>query len=181
MTARAPDPPPSGSFAAARFLEQIDDPRLSAVYRYWDGLRQARFAPPYAEVDPVDIPKLLPILLVTQVEEAAGGRRYRYRLCGAEVEENFGSSMRGRYIDAMLQGRYLTYIEELYNRVVDGKKPVYSVSAYRGRALQTKRLMLPLSSDADSVDVVLSAQVFFQPVGLPQTVLAVQEDFEPRG
>ncbi len=181
MTASEPDWPPSGSVAAARFLEQIDDPRLSAVYRYWDGLRNERFAPSYAKVDPVDIPKLLPILLVTQVEETAGGRRYRYRLCGAEVEENFGSSMRGRYIDTLMQGRYLTYIEDLYSRVVDGRSPIYSVSAYSGRALQTKRLMLPLSSDADSIDVVLSAQVFFQPVGLPQTVLAVQEDFEPRG
>lgn len=180
MTASELDRPPSGSAVAARFLEQIDDPRLSAVYRYWDGLRNERFAPAFTEVDPLDIPKLLPILLVTQVEETAGDRRYRYRLCGAEVEENFGSPMRGRYVDTLMQGRYLAYIEDLYGRVVDDRKPVYSVSAYRGRALQTKRLMLPLSSDGDSVDVILSAQVFYQSVGLPKTVLAVQEDFEPR-
>ncbi|MEO3430822.1 PAS domain-containing protein [Pelagibius sp. CAU 1746] len=181
MTTSELDQPSSGAAAAVRFLERIDDPRLSAVYRYWNGLRRGRFAPSYAEVDPIDIPKLLPILLVTQVEETAGGRRYRYRLCGQEVQESFGSPMRGRYIDALMQGRYLTYIEDLYNRVVDGRRPIYSVSAYRGRALQTKRLMLPLSSDAGKVDVVLSAQVFFRPNGLPQTVLAVQEDFEPRG
>ncbi|GAB4392908.1 MAG: hypothetical protein Tsb0032_10320 [Kiloniellaceae bacterium] len=180
MTAAETDLPVSGSVLAARFLEQIDDPRLSAAYRYWDGLRKGRFAPPYAEVDPVDIPKLLPFLLVTQVEQDGRQRRYRYRLCGGEVEENFGSPMGGRYIDTMIQGRYLTYIEDLYNRVVDGKKPVYSVSTYQARALQTKRLMLPLSSDGTSVDVIFSAQVFFRSVGLPQTVIAVQDNFEPR-
>ncbi|HMA14935.1 MAG: PAS domain-containing protein, partial [Bacteroidota bacterium] len=103
-----PDHIAAGSLSAERFLDQVDDQRLVDVYRYWDGLRGGRFAPPYAAVDPVDIPKLLRYLLVTDVETTPDGRRYRYRLCGTEVEQHFGITMRGRYIDVLMQGAYRT-------------------------------------------------------------------------
>lgn len=165
---------------ADRFLEQVDDPRLIEVYRYWDRLRGIRFAPTYAEVDPVDIPKLLRYLLVTEVESTPEGRRYRYRLCGTEVEQHFGIAMRGRYVDTLMQGAYRTYIEGLYDRLVNQRCPVYSVSSYEERQMQTKRLMLPLSSDGREVNMVLAAQVFFHATGLPNTVLSVQAAFEPQ-
>lgn len=174
-----PDPTASGALAAHRFLEQVDDPRLKEAYRYWDGLRGGRFAPAYAEVDPLDIPKLLSCLLITEVEHGPQGRRYRYRLCGTEVEQHFGSSMRGRYIDSLMLGPYLTYIQGLYDRVVEQRSAIYTVSTYHQKALDTKRLMLPLSSDGATVDTVLAAQVFLQSSGAPQTVLAVQADFRP--
>src|SRR3546814_14677193 len=83
--------------------------------------------------------------------------------------------MRGCYVDTLMQGAYRDYIEGLYRRLVEQRCPVYSVSSYDERLLQTKRLMLPLSSDGSQVDKVLAAQVFFQSTGLPNTVLAVQE------
>ena len=180
MKSLYPDHITAGSLPADRFLEQVDDQRLAAVYSYWDGLRAGRFAPAYAEVDPVDIPKLLRYLLVTDVETAPGGRRYRYRLCGTEVEQHFGIAMRGCYVDTLMQGAYRTYIEGLYDRLVEQRCPVYSVSSYEERQLQTKRLMLPLSRDGREVDMVLAAQVFFHATGLPNTVLSVQAAFEPQ-
>jgi hypothetical protein len=64
--------------------------------------------------------------------------------------------------------------------LVEERSPVYSVSTYDERLLQTKRLMLPLSSDGGAVDMVLSAQVFIRSSGLPNSVLAVQAGFEPQ-
>lgn len=180
VTGLPSDPRLPDSVAAERFLAQVDDERLTTAYRYWDGLRGERFAPSYAEVDPVEIPQLLRHLLVIEIETNATSRRYRYRLCGTEVEQHFGGPMRGRYIDTLMQGRYLTYIENLYDRLVERRSPIYSVSTYDQRAFHTKRLMLPLSSDARVVDMVLAAQVFYQSTGAPQTVLAVQADFVPR-
>lgn len=112
------------------------------------------------------------------METSPRGRRYRYRLCGTEVEANFGCAMGGRTIDELMRGEYRAYIEGLYARLVDSGSPVYSVSAYHDRSLQTKRLMLPLSGDGRSVDMVLSAQVFFWSAGYPQSLMALQEDFE---
>lgn len=179
MTSFHPDRDGSGAPAADRFLAQIDDPRLQEAYRYWDALRGARFAPAYGEVDPVDIPKLLSCLLVTDVVMAPQGRRYRYRLCGTEVERHFGSPMGGRYLDTLLQGTYLAYVQGLYDRIVAQRSAIYTVGTYRQKALDTKRLMLPLSADGETVDSVLAAQVFLQSSGPPRTVLAVQAEFEP--
>ncbi|MGF1592679.1 MAG: PAS domain-containing protein [Kiloniellaceae bacterium] len=180
MTTPHPDEIAAGSLTAERLLEQVDDQRLVDVYRYWDRLRGSRFAPPYDAVDPIDIPKLLRYLLVTDIETTESGRRYRYRLCGTEVEQHFGIAMRGLYIDTLMEGAYRTYIEGLYDRLVAQRCPVYSVSSYDERMLQTKRLMLPLSSDGSQVDKVLAAQVFFHSKGLPNTVLSVQAAFEPQ-
>lgn len=180
MKISPPDDPAGRSVTAELFLEQVDDQRLVEAYRYWDGLRGSRFAPAYAEVDPVDIPGLLRYLLLTEVETTPRGRRYRYRLCGTEVEQHFGGAMRGRYIDGLMEGDYRDYIESLYHRLVDQRCPVYSVSSYDQRLLHTKRLMLPLSSDGREVDMVLSAQVFIRSSGIPSTVLSVQADFEPQ-
>lgn len=179
VTKQPTEPPESELSAATRFLEQIDEERLRELYRYWNELRGNRFAPSYAEVDPVAIPGLLPYLLVTQVEEAESGRRYRYRLCGAEVEQSFGCSMRGRYIDDLMQGRYRDYILGLYDRLVDQGSPIYTVSVYYNRTHHTKRLMLPLSRDGKTVDMVLSGQTFQWSSGSPRPVMAVQDEFEP--
>ena len=63
--------------------------RVRAIYRYWDGKRNGRLMPSRADLDPVDIPKLLPdICLVDVVPDA---RRYVYRLIGTNE-----CAMRGR-------------------------------------------------------------------------------------
>src|SRR3546814_17041823 len=82
---------------------------------------------------------LLRYLLVNEIERTARGRRYRYRLCGTEVEEHFGIALRGQYIDTMMQGSYRAYIESLYNRLVDQRRPIYPVNTYKQRLTHTKR------------------------------------------
>src|SRR3546814_6417849 len=93
-----------------------------------------------------------------------------HRLCGTEGEQHFGITMRGCYVDTLMQCAYRDYIEGLYRRLVEQRCPVYSVSSYDERLLQTKRLMLPLSSDGSQVDKVLAAQAFFTSTGMPNTV-----------
>jgi len=172
------------------FSEQIADPLLRELYAYWQARRGARFAPARRDLDPLDLPRLLPHLLLTEVvtqTEPNGGhqRRYRYRLAGTEVERHFGCSMGGRWIDELMQGRYRGYVLDLYERLVASRRPIYSQSIYgrlgleRRAGMVTRRLMLPLSGDGEMIDMVLSGQTFQQPgTALDATVLAEQGDFE---
>src|SRR3546814_19955750 len=75
----------ANSITAECFLEQVDDQRLNDTYRYWDGLRGKRFAPSYAQIDPVNIPKLLRYLLVTEIERTARGRQSGRAACRESV------------------------------------------------------------------------------------------------
>ena len=60
----------------------ISDTRLTAVFDYWRGKSTGLRLPRRRDIDPVDIPKLLPILMVVEVLPSG---RYRYRLIGTEM------------------------------------------------------------------------------------------------
>jgi hypothetical protein len=149
-------------------LPHIADERLRDLYLYWNRLRGDRFAPARAEIDPADIPRLLPHLLLSELVE--DGRRLRYRLVGTEVERNFGRSMTGLHVDEVMRGSYLEFILGLYRGILEQRVPSYSENSFRDAGawksprhppLRTARVMLPLSSDGSTIDMVLSGQVFF--------------------
>ena len=169
------------------FLEQVSDPRLVELYRYWDGLRQSRLAPRRAELCPSHVPQLLPHLMLVEVVGDEARQRYRYRLVGTEIERNFGVSMTGRCIDELMRGEYLAFIEGLYRTLVTEAVPVYSENVYDAAqsgfdaypdAFRTGRLMLPLSDDGVHVDRVLAGQVFAcRSRGGTHTVFVTQDRF----
>jgi hypothetical protein len=165
------------------FIAQVGDDRLHALYDYWRSRRHGRPCPLRADIDPVDIPALLPHLLLTEV--VAGGARFRWRLVGTEVERHFGCAMTGRYIDELLRGQYLAHLERLYRSVVAECTPVYSENAYNTRTsgwdaysevLRTARLMLPLSTEGKSVNMVLVGQVFSTNSARAEHTVVVTQD-----
>jgi hypothetical protein len=156
------------------------DPRLHAVYDYWQKKRGTRALPARRDIDPTELVSVLPHLMLVDVEE---GPRFRYRLFGTAVAEAFGSDPTGKYIDEVMVGAYKTFLLGLYDDLLVSKKPVYSTSIYGGKyegQLWTQRLMLPLSSDGTNVDKVLAVQIFSH--GSPLKTLTVrlaQDKAEP--
>lgn len=137
------------------------DQRLHAVLSYWSGKRGARSMPSRRDIDPLELgPVVLPHLMLVDIET---GPRFRYRLFGTAVSEAFGMDATGQYIDAVMVGQYKDFLLGLYSDLLTMKKPVYSTSIY-GTKLDTKmwtqRLILPLSSNGDQVDMALACQVF---------------------
>ena len=145
--------------------EVLDEPVLSALYDYWAGHRRGRKAPARADIDPVDIPHLLPHIALTEIvpDPEGGEPRFRYRLAGTEIEERFGCPLTNRFFDELKQGEYLAYIQSLYRRLMTELAPVYSEGCFEtgdANKLLAKRLMLPLSDDQTTVTMVLSAIVY---------------------
>jgi hypothetical protein len=156
------------------------DPRLHAVYDYWQKKRGTRALPARRDIDPTELVNVLPHLMLIDVEE---GPRFRYRLFGTAVADAFGSDPTGKYIDEVMVGAYKAFLLGLYNDLITSKKPIYSTSIYGGERhgqLWTQRLMLPLASDGATVDKVLAVQVFSH--GSPLKTLTVrlaQDKAEP--
>lgn len=165
--------------AADEFAAALGATMLAELYIYWRTKRGDRFAPSRADIDPVEMPRLLPHLMLIDVID--GGARFRYRLAGTEIESRFGCSMVGRYIDEMMRGRYADYLHDLYRELVSSRRPLYSESAYGSdddSPLQARRLMLPLSSDGAGVDMVLAGQLFtFRHPAAGGTVIKTQDRF----
>ena len=141
----------------------ISDARLAAVFDYWLGRSKGLRLPRRSDIDPSEIPKLLPILMIVEVLSSG---RYRYRLVGTENDEGFGINATGRYLDEVLPGpEYKKHVLGLYNECVRSRRALYSESLFtspqnRAPGRHIKVLFLPLSEDGARVNQVLVAQVF---------------------
>jgi hypothetical protein len=65
-----------------------DEPVLRPLWRYWTERCRDRQCPARSDIDPVDIPRLLPHIGLIDVETDAS--RFRYRLIGTRMNEVFG-------------------------------------------------------------------------------------------
>ena len=139
------------------------DPRMKFAYRYWGRKAAGRPMPRRADIDPAEIPKLLPDVMLVDVTPEA---RYRYRLIGTENARAHGINATGRYLDEVLPGpEYKAHVIGLYDECVRKARPLYSeclfLSPERAAAERhTKVLFLPLSQDGDCVNIVFVVQVF---------------------
>lgn len=141
--------------------EQLGEPALIALYEYWLSKCEDRRAPCRADIDPIDIPDLLPYISLTDVLD--GGERFRIRLAGTNVEERFGCSLTNRMFDEVMHGPYLEYLQNLFARLLRDCVPLYSESSFepeRTSELRVKRLALPLSDDQKTVNMILCGMIY---------------------
>ena len=120
--------------------------------------------PRRADLDPVDIPKLLPdVMLVDRLDDG----RYRYRLIGTENANAHGFNATGRFLDEVLPGPdYRAHVLALYDECVAKRRALYSECLFFPPAghepeRHTKVLFMPLSPDGETVNMIFVIQVFF--------------------
>jgi hypothetical protein len=130
---------------------------------YWRGKAAGRTMPSRADIDPTEIPALLPDVML--IERGEGGR-YRYRLIGTENQRAHGINATGRYLDEVLPGpEYRAHVLGLYDECMENRRALYSeclffAAARRDPERHTKVLFLPLSPDEIAVNMILVVQVF---------------------
>lgn len=135
-----------------------------------------------ADLDPVEIPRLLPCLILSDV--ADGGRAIRYRLVGTEIVAAHGFDYTGKTIEELTSGSTLDFTRALYGVVVSRAVPVYSEGRFRWAGQEyrwTKRLHLPLTRSGNAVDMVLSGQVFEPPNAADAELLVAAQPAELAG
>jgi hypothetical protein len=151
-----------GAPASRPFEDSLYEPMLRELYDYWSRKRGARLMPRRRDIDPAEIPKLLPHIMITEMLE--GGTRYRYRLSGTAVTRAFGRELTGLYVDEVMKGAYREFLERVYRTIYLKRRCVYCESQYAGSSnpgLTTKRLLMPLSEDGLEVNQVLVVQTFY--------------------
>jgi len=140
--------------------ETIHHPLLRDLYDYWEALRAGRSLPQRADFDPFKLPRLLPFLIVNEVERGPKGRlRFRIRLEGEGVAQARGRSAKGRYVDEPGVVVLGEGVIEAYERVVADRRPWYSEGTFRPDAFRSgslHRLALPFAGgDPERVDFIV--------------------------
>ena len=139
----------------------IADVRLRALFGYWREKRGDGAMPARADLDPLEIPTLLPIVGLVDVLD--GGARFRYRLVGTEIVEVDGHDPTGRFLDeAPPDSGYADYLIGLFREVTRERRPLYGECDFRGPGhieRRVRHLLMPLSCDGRAVDMIFGGQV----------------------
>lgn len=138
-------------------LSERSNIQLRELFEYWSERRGQRRMPARADIDPADIPKLLPHLLLADVDEQPAD--VRFRLVGTELVERFGGEFTGRRLSDLDYGSEADAVAESYAQVIRTGEPQFKISHFWTRDyryLRIQHLLLPLSEDGKSVNMILA-------------------------
>lgn len=122
------------------------------------------------DIDPIEIPTLLPHL---QFVERAEDGEYRYRLTGSAIVDAYGLNPKGKGVVDFFGEERAVLASRYYTRVFDTCRPLFVQSRFvlhSYRHLQTTRVLLPLALNGEGVALILMGQTFDYDRRLPATL-----------
>jgi hypothetical protein len=139
------------------------DAALIRLYAYWRERRGAKRFPARSDIDPVDFSFALGRVSLVDVLNAP--RRFRFRLVATILTEHLGYEMTGKFLDQVPQIETRAYTERLYATALERRNPLYARDeiVLDGRRWKHEVLVLPLSSDDRSIDMLMIYRVTDRP------------------
>ncbi|MBI2254037.1 MAG: PAS domain-containing protein [Proteobacteria bacterium] len=131
-------------------------PMLASFYAYWDEKRGGRKMPSRTDLDPIEMKRWLPGIIIVDVLE--NPRRLVYRLVGSRSVALRQADVTGKTIAEGYHGTSLDDVMENYRLVIDEHQIVYDAEqtpSGSGLLKDTETLLLPLSTDGEKVDKVI--------------------------
>jgi hypothetical protein len=129
---------------------------VQAMYDYWLGKRGGRTMPARADIEPAEIKKLLPMMVLVDV--TADARRFVYRLVGTQEVAERGVDPTGKSVAEAFFGGSLEETLSCYDYVVRNRAPFCYRDLYAasdGQIQNDDIVYLPLSEDGANVNMVL--------------------------
>ena len=134
----------------------IERPKLRRLYRDWSERRHGRLMPSRKDFDILDLGYLLGDLNLLDVLYEP--LRFRFRVHGSNAVARLGFDLTGKTIDGYPDPDYRRIVREHFTAAVRSKAPQRIVrDPYRikDRVLRWEGLILPLSTDGSTVNMLL--------------------------
>ena len=136
----------------------LKSPDLRRVYSYWRSKCVGDQLPSRADIDPADLPDLLPRIYLVDVIRNEDGEQldFRYRLAGTEHFDINQMELTGRSIAEAFAADRVEGIRASYAGVVVSRQPLLTSSVRRpvrppeGHVVYD-RLLLPLATDGATI------------------------------
>lgn len=141
--------------------DEIVSPEFRFVYDLWAGKRGGRRAPSRNDFDPAEMRQALPRLILVDVVRDPPD--FRYRLAGTETFFIHGTELTGRSVLGISPAKQGQLVWNDLCEMVETWEPQHvqlEFVSQDGHARSYRVLRLPLSSDAETVDMVLVIQDF---------------------
>lgn len=147
--------------------DAVHSARLRALLRYWSEKAAGRAMPFRHDIEPTEIPRLLPIALLADVTHAG----VRMRLLGSETTAAYGKETRGAEIAEIQFGDFTVPWLEAFFRVIQSGEPACAAGTYqRGNELcRIETVLLPLTHDGSSISQIFGG-LLIRPILRGRTV-----------
>lgn len=140
---------------------EIESATLRRLLTDWDDRRRGREFPARADFDPLDLRYIIGNLSLLDVRHEP--LRFRYRLHATNVAQRLGYEMTGKPLEDHPPSTR-EHVERHFVAVVEARVPLtilHRSFAADGRALDHESLVLPLSRDGTTIDMLMSGIAFF--------------------
>ena len=148
------------------FRAQLVVPEQRQLYDYWLGCGSGRSMPCRADINPAQIPRLLPYLTLVDVHEDIG--RSKVRLAGTRLRDVYDCEITGLCLDELDFGTQRDYWMAAYRHTAIDGKPTQGI--VRGPLVNKEHLVqywikLPLvSPQRPGVGMVLCLDYFLSAI-----------------
>ena len=131
--------------------------KLDKLLKFWESKRNGRQFPSKTDFDPLELKPWLGNLEILDVTNEVPPR-YRFRLVGTNINNIDGEDITGRYADDVFSEHYDTIVAD-FDKALLKKGPYYKFNAWvenlKGYQMRYDKLVLPLSKDGSSIDMLL--------------------------
>ncbi|MEQ8815726.1 MAG: PAS domain-containing protein [Thalassobaculum sp.] len=141
--------------------DAFDNARLAEILELWHLKRGDRLMPSRRDFDPLEMKRDLGWIVLVDVE--SNPTRFRYRLIGTSITQLVGRDATGAYLDDLYQGSVETIATMSFRKLLTTRTPNRILGtmhhAKKGH-LNFEAIDLPLSSDGETVDMIMVRSVF---------------------
>lgn len=136
-------------------VDTVHSPRLRALLRYWVEKAAGSTMPFRRQIDPIEIPSILPIALLADVTPLGA----RMRLLGSEATSAYGSETRNSLVADIQLGEFTVTWQDAFSRVIQSKRPAYAAGTYRRgtEPCRIEMVLTPLTADGSQVSEIFGA------------------------
>jgi len=149
------------TYTNAQAADPLDIPECSpirALLAYWSSRRKPGRLPGRRDLDPLDIPRLLPwLFLVDVLREAPDALDFRYRLIGTSNNRLVGVDATGRRLAEAFRPAAAAAIHRHYATTVTLGEPTFwrtDVPVQERSFITCFRGVFPLAGDGETVDML---------------------------
>lgn len=139
-------------------VAQIRTDALRQLLAYWYDKRGRRTLPALSDIDPADIPTVLGQIWLC--DRLADSGRFRYRLAGEKINAFWGHSIAGKHLDEIVPPARLASATKKLRMACELPAIIHEsvcLSLTDEIARNGERMILPLSDDGVSVNILLGA------------------------
>jgi hypothetical protein len=134
------------------------------LINFWKRSLGAQSVPLWQTVEAEDLTRISGNLSFLDVDSGGYSERYRIRFNGPTIARVYGKTdCRGKYLDEIIPPAHYEQAQKPYRQTVRTGCLVYTihdVTDSGGRVVHYERLLLPFSSDGQSVDRILASFEF---------------------